>query len=320
MTGALVIAFLVWGFTDTDGLAAASTLALNWVPGISGWVFVLLSSVFVVYVLWLAIGRFGNIPLGKDGEGPEFKTGSWISMMFACGMGIGLMFYGVAEPLYHYISPPPSTVDGQTVEAVETAMATSVFHWTLHPWAMYAVVGIAIAYSTFRLGRKNLLSEAFVSLFGRKAVRRHRRQNHQHPRHLCHPLRLGSVPGPGCAADRQRPAVQRRRRRSRHAAAGDHHRRADVLLRRLGGSGLEKGIQFLSNTNMILAVVLAVVVFVVGPTLFILNLIPSALGSYIQQLPKWRPAPKPQEMTPCAPGSPAGQCSTGSGGCPGPRS
>jgi choline-glycine betaine transporter len=170
VTGALVIAFLVWGFTDTDGLAAASTLALNWVLGTSGWVFVLLSSVFVVYVLWLAVGRFGNIPLGKDGEAPEFRTGSWISMMFACGMGIGLMFYGVAEPLYHYISPPPGTVDGQTAEAVETAMATSVFHWTLHPWAMYAVVGIAIAYSTFRLGRKNLLSESFVSLFGRKAV------------------------------------------------------------------------------------------------------------------------------------------------------
>lgn len=144
--------------------------ASGWVLAGTGWLFVLLASLFVVHVLWLALGRFGAIPLGKDGERPEFRTVSWISMMFACGMGIGLMFYGVAEPLYHYISPPPATADAGTSEAMETAMATSLFHWTVHPWALYAVVGIAIAYSTFRLGRKNLLSEAFVSLFGRRAV------------------------------------------------------------------------------------------------------------------------------------------------------
>lgn len=286
VTGALVIAFLIWGFTDTDGLAAASTLALNWVLGTSGWVFVLLSSVFVVYVLWLAIGRFGNIPLGKDGEGPEFRTGSWISMMFACGMGIGLMFYGVAEPLYHYISPPPSTVDGQTVEAVETAMATSVFHWTLHPWAMYAVVGIAIAYSTFRLGRKNLLSEAFVSLFGRKAVDGIGGK-------IINILAIFATLF-GSAASLGLGALQIGSGLQFNGVVGEVATPLLVIIIAVltfcfvasAVSGLEKGIQFLSNTNMVLAVVLAAVVFVVGPTLFILNLIPSALGSYIQQLPE----------------------------------
>jgi choline-glycine betaine transporter len=149
VTAALVLTFIVWGFADTAGLSATSTAALNWVLANTGWVFVLLSSLFLVYVLWIALGRFGAIPLGRDGERPEFRTTSWIAMMFACGMGIGLMFYGVAEPLYHYISPPPSTVDGQTAEAIETAMATTLFHWTLHPWAIYAVVGLAIGYSTF---------------------------------------------------------------------------------------------------------------------------------------------------------------------------
>ena len=170
VTGAIVVAFVVWGFVGTDSLSTTSTAALGWVMENTGWIFVLCSSFFVIYVLWLALGRFGAIPLGKDGERPEFRTASWISMMFACGMGIGLMFYGVAEPLFHYISPPPATVDGQTAEAIETAMATSMFHWTLHPWAMYAVLGIAVAYGTFRMGRKNLISEAFVSLFGRRGV------------------------------------------------------------------------------------------------------------------------------------------------------
>ncbi|SDP83261.1 BCCT, betaine/carnitine/choline family transporter [Arthrobacter sp. ok909] len=155
ITGVIAIAFVIWGFVGRDSLSATSTGALNWVMEYTGWLFMLLASLFVVFVLWLALGKFGNIPLGKDGEKPEFRTVSWVAMMFAAGMGIGLMFYGVAEPLYHYISPPPGTVEGRTPAAIQTAMATSIFHWTLHPWAMYAVVGIAMAYGTYRLGRRH---------------------------------------------------------------------------------------------------------------------------------------------------------------------
>jgi choline-glycine betaine transporter len=142
ITGVLALAFVAWGFLGRDSLAATSTAALGWVMEYTGWLFMVLASLFVVFVLWLALGKWGNIPLGKDGEKPEFRTISWIAMMFAAGMGIGLMFYGVAEPLYHYISPPPGTVDGRTPAAIQTAMATSIFHWTLHPWAMYAVVAL----------------------------------------------------------------------------------------------------------------------------------------------------------------------------------
>ena len=114
VTGALAIGFIAWGFFGTDNLSSASQTALDWVITNAGWFFVLLASFLVVYVIWLAVGRYGRIPLGQDGEEPQFKTNSWISMMFAAGMGIGLMFYGVAEPLFYYISPPPGTVDGQT--------------------------------------------------------------------------------------------------------------------------------------------------------------------------------------------------------------
>ena len=121
-------------------------------------------------MVWLALSRFGNIPLGRDDEQPEFRTISWIAMMFSAGMGIGLMFYGVAEPLSFFTEPPPgSVVPGDQVGALNTAMATSLFHWTLHPWAIYAVVGLAIAYSTFRKGRRQLISSAFIPLIGEKA-------------------------------------------------------------------------------------------------------------------------------------------------------
>jgi choline/carnitine/betaine transport len=286
VTGALVVAFVLWGFLNTESLSTASTVALNWVLQSTGWLFVLLSSLFVVFVLWLAVGRFGNIPLGQDGERPEFRTVSWISMMFACGMGIGLMFYGVAEPLYHYISPPPATADAQTAEAIEAAMATSLFHWTLHPWAMYAVVGIAIAYGTFRLGRKNLLSEAFVSIFGRKAVDGVGGK-------IINMLAIFATVF-GTAASLGLGALQIGSGLQFNGVVAEVTTPMLVLVIAVltfcfvasAVSGIARGIQFLSNTNMVLALLMAIIIFVVGPTVFILNLIPSSIGSYAQELPE----------------------------------
>src|SRR6476660_10139964 len=135
----------------------------------TGWLFVLTSSGVVVFVLWLALSRFGNITLGRDDEEPEFKTISWVSMMFSAGMGIGLMFYGVSEPITHFATPPPGTGAAGNPEATQNAMATTLFHWTLHPWAIYAVVGLAIAYGVYRKGRLQLISAAFEPLLGSRA-------------------------------------------------------------------------------------------------------------------------------------------------------
>ena len=284
ITGVLALAFVTWGFLGRDSLAATSTRALDWVMEYTGWLFMVLASLFVVFVLWLALGKWGNIPLGKDGEKPEFRTVSWIAMMFAAGMGIGLMFYGVAEPLYHYISPPPGTVDGRTPAAIQTAMATSIFHWTLHPWAMYAVVGIAMAYGTYRLGRRQLISAAFTSLFG-----------------------LRTVEGPvgkfinilaifatlfGTAASLGLGALQIGSGLTSNGWISEIGTPVLVAIVAIltacfvasAVSGISRGIQWLSNINMVLAVVLALIVFIAGPTLFILNLIPAAVGDYARDL------------------------------------
>lgn len=284
ITGAIAVAFVIWGFLGKDSLSTTSKEALDWVMEYTGWLFMVLASLFVVFVLWLALGKFGNIPLGKDGEKPEFRTVSWVAMMFAAGMGIGLMFYGVAEPLYHFISPPPGTVDGRTPEAIQTAMATSIFHWTLHPWAMYAVVGIAMAYGTYRLGRKQLISAAFTSLFG-----------------------IRTVEGPvgkfinilaifatlfGTAASLGLGALQIGSGLTSNGWVGELGTPVLVAIVAVltacfvasAVSGISRGIQWLSNINMVLAVVLAVIVFIAGPTLFILNLIPAAVGDYARDL------------------------------------
>ena len=119
------IAFVVWGLVSTDSLGTASGKALDWVMTNTGWLFVLTSSGFVVFVVWLAMSRYGTIPLGRDDEEPEFRTTSWIAMMFSAGMGIGLMFYGVSEPLSHFVDPPPGT-GGDPDAAAQTAMATTM--------------------------------------------------------------------------------------------------------------------------------------------------------------------------------------------------
>ena len=169
VTAVTAVAFLAWGFVSTDSLATASGNALTWVMDNTGWLFVLTASGFVVFVLWLALGRYGNIPLGRDDEEPEFRSVSWVAMMFSAGMGIGLMFFGVAEPLTHFATPPPGVGPEDGSEAVQTAMATTLFHWTLHPWAIYAVVGLAIAYGVYRKGRLQLISAAFEPLIGSRA-------------------------------------------------------------------------------------------------------------------------------------------------------
>ena len=170
IAGALALAFIIWGFITPDGLGTVVDAALDWVITNTGWLFIIAASVFAVFAIVVAAKNFGRIPLGKDDEKPQFSTVSWISMMFATGMGIGLVFYGVGEPLFFYMSPPPGTVEGQTDAALSTAMGTTLFHWTLFPWAMYAIVGLGMAYGSFRLGRPQLFSSMFTPIFGDRAI------------------------------------------------------------------------------------------------------------------------------------------------------
>ncbi len=280
----VALGFVSWGFVTPEGLGSASGTALGWVMHNLGWLFVLLASAFVVFVLWLAASRYGRIPLGRDDEAPEFRTVSWIAMMFSAGMGIGLMFFGVAEPLAHYVSPPPGTVAVDSPEAVQTAMATTLFHWSLHPWAIYAVVGLAIAYGTFRRGRRQLVSAAFAPLFGARRT--------EGPAGKVIDILAIFATLFGSAASLGLGALQIG---SGAQILGWTGGTGNALLVGIiavltaafvasAVSGIAKGIQYLANTNMVLALVLAVFVFVVGPTVFILDLVPTTIGNYFADL------------------------------------
>jgi choline/carnitine/betaine transport len=279
----LVVAFIAWGAVSTTTLSGVASAVLDGIMSGGGWAFVLAASGFVVFALWLAFSRYGKIPLGRDGEAPEFRTVSWIAMMFSAGMGIGLMFYGVSEPLAHFTSPPPGTVAANSDQALDVAMATTLFHWTLHPWAIYAVVGLAIAYSTFRRGRRQLISSAFAPLLGER--------NTDGPLGKAIDILAIFATLFGSAASLGLGALQIGGGLEANGIPEVGKLILVVIIAVLtiafvcsAVTGIANGIQWLSNINMVLAGVLALVVFVGGPTVLILNLLPTAIGDYVGNL------------------------------------
>ena len=286
VSAGLTLAFVIWGALFTDTLESVSDSMLSGLIHNGGWAFILAATGFVIFALWLAMSRYGKITLGEEGEEPEFKTVSWVAMMFSAGMGIGLMFYGVSEPLAHFITPPPGTDPGTSAEKMQVAMSTTLFHWTLHPWAIYAVVGLAIAYSTFRRGRRQTISAVFTPLIGS------RHANGAAGRVIdilaIFATLFGSAASLGLGALQIGSGVEVLGWKSDVGTGLLVTVIAVLTVAFIASavSGVAKGIQWLSNINMVLALFLAVFVFVAGPTIIILDLLPTSIGSYIGDLPQ----------------------------------
>ncbi|PFG26970.1 BCCT family transporter [Corynebacterium renale] len=277
IAGFIVLATVAWGLGAPESFGNFASNAIDIVMTNFGWAFVLFGTVFVVFVICIALSNFGTIRLGRSDEEPEFRTVSWIAMMFAAGMGIGLMFYGASEPLTFYRQGVP----GRISEDVSSSMASAMFHWTLHPWAIYAIVGMAIAYSTFRIGRRQLISSAFIPLIGERAAE-------GWPGRIIDILSIfATVFGTACSLGLGALQIG-----AGLSASGIIESPSEWVIIGIVSvltlcfilsaiSGVGKGIQYLSNANMVLAAFLAIFVFVFGPTLAVLNLIPGSVGAYL---------------------------------------
>ncbi|GAA3009065.1 BCCT family transporter [Streptomyces fulvorobeus] len=284
VTAVFTLAFVVWGATATDSLESVSSTLLNGLIHNGGWAFMLAASGFVVFALWLAVSRYGRISLGQEGEKPEFRTVSWVAMMFSAGMGIGLMFYGVSEPLAHFVNPPPGTRPFDDADAMQTAMATTLFHWTLHPWAIYAVVGLAIAYSTYRRRRRQTISAVFEPLIGER--RAHGAWGRVIDILAIFATLFGSAASLGLGTLQIGSGFEELDWMEKTGTG--------LLVAIIGVltvafvasavSGVERGIQWLSNINMVLALILVLFVFVAGPTIIVLDLLPTSIGAYLGDL------------------------------------
>lgn len=160
--------FIAWGAIDTESLGAALNSILGIVLKNFGWFYLASVFGFIVFLFWLAFGKYGATILGRDGDKPEFSTFSWFSMLFGAGMGIGLVFWAVAEPLYHYTAPPGYAGDPFSASASEWAMAISFFHWGISAWSVYVIIGVPMALLIWQKRLPALISSMFYPLIGDK--------------------------------------------------------------------------------------------------------------------------------------------------------
>lgn len=286
VAAAFVVAFIGWGVLGGDSLATTAQSTLTWVIEYTGVFFTSVATAILLFMIFLGVSKYGRIPLGRDDEAPEFSMFSWISMLFAAGMGIGLVFWGAAEPLTFFESPPPGTVEGGTLEAMQTAQAQVLYHWGPQAWAFYALVGVAIAYGSFRRGRTPLISSVFAPLLG----------EHKTTGPLGKTIDIFSILVTlfGTAASLGLGALQIGHGVEIVSGIGEIGNGVLIAVIAVltacfiasAASGVSKGIQALLNINSVAAIVLSLFVFFVGPSLLILNMIPAIAFEFINDLPQ----------------------------------
>ncbi|WP_241958670.1 BCCT family transporter, partial [Staphylococcus gallinarum] len=248
-----------------------------WITEKLGWYYLILTTFIVFFCIFLIFSPIGKLKLGKPNDKPEFNTVSWFAMLFSAGMGIGLVFYGAAEPMADFASPP--NADPKTTAAYTEALRSTFFHWGFHAWAIYGVVALALAYAQFRKGEAGLISRTLRPLLGNKV---------EGPIGTIIDVLAVFATVVGVAVSLGMGALQ--------INGGLNYLFGipnnvwvqaiiivvvTILFIMSAWSGLSKGIQYLSNLNISLGAILMIAVLIIGPTVLILNMMTSSTGSLL---------------------------------------
>ena len=165
---AIVLIISSWGLFFSENFGNFTSNIMTFLSVNFGWLYLLAIFIFVLAALVLAFSKFGNIKLGPDDSKPEYSTKSWFAMLFGAGMGIGLVFWGISEPISHMMAPPGLTPGSE--EAVSFALRASFKHWGFHAWANYAIIGLALGYFQYRKGHPGLISSILIPVIGKKGA------------------------------------------------------------------------------------------------------------------------------------------------------
>lgn len=277
---AIALAFIAFAMLFPNAAEATFGAVQTSIVSAFNWYYVLIAAFFVVFALCMGFSRFGNIKLGQDDDEPEFSTMSWFSLLFAAGMGIGLVFYGVSEPLSHFVEPRPG-VEGTPNQLAQQAMSQTFLHWGVHAWSIYVVIGLALAYAFHRRRRPRTIRWALEPILGARLVQGA----------WGNAVDVAALVGTlfGVATSLGLGVIQ--------ISAGLDYLNvvspsviseavivgiitAFVLFSVLSGVG--KGMKWLSNINLVLAGVLMLYLLFTGPTEFLLRDVVQSIGNYIQ--------------------------------------
>lgn len=273
----LTCIFIIWGIFFTENMNKITSALFEGTVANLGWIYVVGAFFFVLFSFYLMFSKYGKIRLGKETDRPEFSTGSWLAMLFGAGTGIGIVYYGVAEPVLHYTSPPVG--EGQNTAAAEKAMEYSFFHWGLQPWGIYAVIGLAFAYFQFKKGLPASVSSAFYPILKEKIYG---------PIGKVIDILAIIATVFGIATSLGLGTMQ--------ITAGLNHLfkipdTLSVQLTVIGvgtmlymvsiSTGIGRGIKILSNTALLLSIAIMGIIIVVGPTTSIFNTLIDSTGGYI---------------------------------------
>ncbi|MBP3191436.1 BCCT family transporter [Natronogracilivirga saccharolytica] len=276
----IIILFVFLGAAFPDRTNVVFGYIQEFIVDQFGWLYILSVSIFLIFVIYLFFSRFGKIKLGPDDSEPDYSYASWFTMLFSAGMGIGLVFFSVAEPMFHYLAPP--TIGGESLEAAREAMRLTFFHWGFHPWAIYIIVGMSLAYFHFRKGLPLSIRSAFYPLLGDKI---YGWRGNTIDILAIFGTMFGVATSLGLGVMQVNAGLE-------YLFGVEVSTTIQILL--IAGItaiatisvvlGLDKGIRRLSNFNMSVAVGLIIFVFILGPTVYLLNATVENTGYYLQNL------------------------------------
>lgn len=274
----ITFSIVVWAIAAKENFAKIADGLLNFLTNNFGWSYLMSMLIFVVFALFLAFSKYGKIKLGPDNSKPDYSTASWFAMLFGAGMGIGLVFWGVAEPISHFIAPQGVTPG--TAEAAKFAIKSSFTHWGIHPWANYSIIGLALAYFQFRKNKPGLISSIFEPLIGEKGVKG--------------PIGktidilavFATVAGVATSLGLGTLQINSGLKYLFNIPVNNIVQMAIIAIITIlfiwsAVSGIDKGIKIISDVNLYLAIGILLVSIFIGPTIKIINSLTNGLGEYL---------------------------------------
>lgn len=277
----IILALVAVGAAFPDQFGNAANAALGLIGRYFGWFYLFSVFGFVLFLLGLAFSKYGKIRLGPQDSSPSYSFFSWVSMLLAAGFGVGLVFYGMAEPMMHYLHPPYGDVEPETAEAARYAIQYSFFNWGIHQWAAFSMVGLIIAYFQFRKGQAGLVSSVLSSVTAKRPrVRRY-----------APALDVFAVVATvmGVATSIGLAVLQINGGLNAVFGVAESTLWKFIIMGAMfvcymasTWSGLDKGIKRLSNLNLTLCFALMFYILFTGPTLAILETITLGIGDYLQ--------------------------------------